>query len=221
MAGTEHLVVGVLDDEPETPAGPGEESRSSRDDLLRRAAIAGGTVLTGGVLSAGLPRLAASAPSPAQDVQILNLALLLEYLQAAFYRESSQRAFVGGELRRFVDVVAGHEQEHVDFLRDALGGDAREEPRFDFGESTRSDRSVAATSVDLEDLAVSAYNGQAPNLTPDALAAAAEIVSVHARHAAWIRSITGRTPAIQATDQPRTQAQVEAALEATGFLRPS
>jgi rubrerythrin len=171
------------------------------------------------VLLAGLPRLAVSAPSPAQDVEVLNFALLLEYLQAAFYREAAKRASLGPELSQFVDIVAGHEQEHVDFLRETLGDDAREEPTFSFGNATQTARRVTVTSVALEDLGVAAHNGQATNLTKEALAAAAQIVSVHARHAAWIRSIAGRTPAIQATDQSKTQAQVEAALEATGFLR--
>ena len=37
-----------------------------------------------------------------------------------------------------------------------------------------------------------AYNGQAANVTPNAFAAAARIVSVEARHAAWVRTIAGR-----------------------------
>jgi hypothetical protein len=216
----EHLSVEVFDEEAGLREALDEESASSREDLLRRAVVAGGTVLAGGVLVAGLPRLAESAPSPAQDAEVLNFALLLEYLQAAFYREAAERASLGRELSQFVEIVGGHEQEHVDFLRETLGDAAREEPTFDFGNATGTARRVGVTSVALEDLGVAAYNGQATNLTPDALAAAAQIVSVHARHAAWIRSIVGKTPAIQATDQPKTQAQVEAALEATGFLRP-
>jgi rubrerythrin len=217
---SEHLVVRVVDEDDGRREALDEESVSSREELLRRAAVAGGTILAGGVLIAGLPRLAVSAPSPAQDVEVLNFALLLEYLQAAFYREALERASIGEELAQFVEVVGGHEQEHVDFLREALGNEAREEPRFDFGNATRTQGRIAVTAVVLEDLGVAAYNGQATNLTKDALAAAAQIVSVHARHAAWIRSIVGMTPASQATDEPKTQAQVEAALEATRFLRP-
>ena len=47
------------------------------------------------------------------------------------------------------------------------------------------------TALKLEDLGVAAYNAQAPNLTKAALAAAARIVSVEARHAAWIRDVRG------------------------------
>ena len=38
------------------------------------------------------------------------------------------------------------------------------------------------------------YNGQAVNLTPKTLAAAARIVSVEARHAAWARALAGKDP---------------------------
>ena len=108
----------------------------------------------------------------------------------------------------------------MDFLRETLGDAAARGADLRLRQRERELRErVSATSVALEDFGVAAYNGQATNLTSDALAAAAQIVSVHARHAAWIRSIVGKTPAIQATDRPKTQAQVEAALEATGFLR--
>lgn len=216
-----HVIVDVVDEKTALREALDEGGMGTREDLLRRAALAGGTIVAGGILIGGLPRLAVSAPSPAQDAEILNFALLLEYLLAAFYRQSARRASLDGELAEFVDVVGGQEQEHVDFLRDALGNNAQDRPSFDFGNATSTPRRVATTAVTLEDLGVAAYNGQATNLTKDTLAAAAQIVSVHARHAAWIRSIVGRTPAIQATDQPKTQAQVEAALEATGFLGPS
>ena len=52
----------------------------------------------------------------------------------------------------------------------------------------------------LEDAGVLAYNGEASNLTRKSLAAAAEIVSVEGRHAAWIRDIVGVPPAPRAAD---------------------
>jgi len=71
----------------------------------------------------------------------------------------------------------------------------------------------------LEDTGVAAYNGQATNLTRGALAIAAKIVSVEGRHAAWIRTIAGKSPAADATDPALTEAQALAALRKTGFLR--
>ncbi|MGH3057276.1 MAG: hypothetical protein ACRDPP_03440, partial [Gaiellaceae bacterium] len=70
-----------------------EDLTSTRERFLRRAVVAGGTLAVGGVVLAGLPRLAASAAqSAAQDAEIFNFALLLEYTQAAFYDEAVERA---------------------------------------------------------------------------------------------------------------------------------
>ena len=47
------------------------------------------------------------------------------------------------------------------------------------------------------------------NLTPTTLAAAARIVSVEARHAAWARALAGKDPAPVAVDVPITVAQAK------------
>jgi hypothetical protein len=51
------------------------------------------------------------------------------------------------------------------------------------------------------------------------LGAAARIVSVEARHAAWIRAIAGKPPAVDATDPIASEREVRAAVEKLGFLR--
>jgi hypothetical protein len=200
-------------------ANSGVDARASRAALLKRAAITGGAVTAGGVLLGGLPRLASSAPSPAQDARILNLVLLLEYVEVGFYAEARAKGALKGELRTFASVVGGHEQQHVSFLKKALGAAARKPPRLDFGKATRDPDAFVKAAVVLEDTSVAAYNGQATNLTAGTLAAAAKIVSVEARHAAWIRAIAGEVPAADATDSPLTAAQVLAALRRTGFVK--
>ena len=105
-----------------------------------------------------------------------------------------------GELREYVNVVGAHEQQHVSFLKTALGAKARGKPRLAFGRSTTDPDAFVAAAVALEDTSVAAYNGQATNLTNATLTAAAKIVSVEARHAAWIRAIAGKPPAADATD---------------------
>jgi hypothetical protein len=198
----------------------GQPRVESRANALKRALAVGGGILAGGVFIAGLPRQAASAPSPAQDVEILNFALLLEYLESAFFTEASVGGLTG-ELLEFADVVRGHERAHVAFLRDALGSKARKEPTFDFGEATSDPQAFTDAAVLLQDLAVAAYNGQAANLTTGALEAAAKIVSVEARHAGWIRAIAGLNPAPEATEVPKTAEEATAALNRTTFLRSS
>jgi hypothetical protein len=215
----DHVSVRVPETRTALSAAVGDESTSSRDQFLRRAVVAGGTLVLGGVVVAGLPRLAASAgQSAAADAEIFNFALLLEYMQAAFYGEAVERAELTGELLEFATLVVEHERAHVDYLRDALGADARAEPTTDFGEATADPAAFGAAAVTLEDVAVAAYNGQAGNLTKDALRAAATIISVDARHAAWIRSIVGETPAAQAVDKPLSAEAAVARLDDTGFL---
>jgi Ferritin-like domain len=194
------------------------DEATSRDEVLRKAIGAGGAVLGGGALLAGLPRLASSAPSPAQDVRVLNFILVIEEMQAAFYAEALRRGRLKGELRRFARIVGEHERAHVRFIRSALKGKARRRPGLDFGSATSAEDEFTAAAITLEDTGVAAYNGQAGNLTPGGLGAAARIVSVEARHAAWIRDIAGKSPAADPTDAAKSERQVRTALEATGFL---
>ncbi len=198
-----------------------ESETRTRGDLIRRALVAGGTLTLGGVAVAGLPSLARSAPSPAQDVRILNLVLLLEFLEEAFYADTVRRGALTGERRQFAEVVGAHERAHVAFLAKTLGTAARKKPKFSFGDATRDPAKFTAAALALEDLSVAAYNGQAANLTKGTLAAAARIVSVEARHAAWIRFIAGKVPAPQPTDQPATADQVTAGIRRTGFVQPA
>lgn len=190
----------------------------SRRELLKVAIAGGGAVLLGGVAVERMLGSTAATPSAKQDRRILNYALLLEYLQAAFYAEAISRGRLRGELREFADVVGGHEQAHVAFLKKALGANAREKPPFHFGAATRNPQKFAATAQALEDAGVAAYNGQAANVTKPILAAAITIVSVEARHAAWIRDILGLAPAPYAADPGATPNEVTTKLRSLGVL---
>jgi hypothetical protein len=187
----------------------------TRGALVRRSALATAAVGAG---TGGWLVEAAMSASPTHDREIFNLALLLEHLQASFYEEALARGELRGELRDFARVVVEHERAHVRALQDALGPAARPAPRFRFGGATRDATKFARTAAHLEDLGVSAYNGQAGNLTKPALATAAEIVSVDARHAGWIRAIRGQDAAPDPTDRALTAGQVQRALRRTGFM---
>jgi hypothetical protein len=187
----------------------------TRADLLRR----GGLAAAGGLVGAGAlarARGVGAAQSPGQEQQVLNLLLLVERTEVAFYRQALAKAGLSGEMHGYAEVVLDHERAHLQALEQALGNAADEPPSFDFGGATRSPAAFAEAAAQLEDVAVAAYNGQAGNVGPDAFLLAARIVSVEARHAAWIRSIADRDPAPDAVDQARTAAQVRSALERIG-----
>jgi Ferritin-like domain len=194
------------------PAAP--ESPGTRSDLLRRGGLAAAGGLTGAAALAHAGGV--GAQSAAQERQVLNLLLLVERTEAAFYEKALSEASLTGEMREFAQVVLEHERAHVQALEQALGPAADEEPTFDFGDATGSPQAFADAAAGLEDVAVAAYNGQAGNVGPDAFLVAARIVSVEARHAAWIRSIVDRDPAPDAVDQPQTAEEVRTALERIG-----
>jgi ferritin-like protein len=195
--------------------------RSSRREALRRGSIAAAALAAGAGIGLGRrPASAAAAvPSPAQDRAIFNFALLLEYLQAAFYSEATRQKALTGDVRSFAEIVSEHERAHVAFLRKALGPHARAAPRFEFGNATRDERAFLKAAVLLENTGVLAYNGQAANLTRPALAAAAEIVSVEGRHAAWISDLAGEPPAPRAADVGVSSTDVVRTLQSTHFLK--
>lgn len=200
-------------------AAPAVSEQSTRGELLLRALTAAGGVGVGGLLVGSFAGSAASAPSPAQDVRILNYFLLLEYLQARLYEEARTADALTGELRRFAEVAGAHEREHVDALRAVLAGDARPTPAFRFGQAVENDRRFAAAALTVEETAAAAYIGQAANLTRKQTRTIARIVPVEARHAAWIRAIVHREPAPHAADPARTPQQVERTIRRTGFVK--
>ena len=187
----------------------------ARADLFRGAGAAAAAAAVG-VAAAGRHGSAQAAPSAEQDRRVLELLLLVEQTEFAFYEEASGGGALTGELAEYAKVVLDHERQHVAFLQEQLGPAAEAPPRFDFGQATRDPQEFARTAARLEDVAVAAYNGQATNVSDAVLGAAARIVSVEARHAAWVRSIDGRDPAPDATDTPSTEDEVREALREIG-----
>ena len=188
--------------------------------LTRGSLVRGGLALAGGSAAlAAWPLPTSSAPSAKQDAAILRFGLLVEDLQAAFYADALDRGALSGELLEFARVVGRHERAHADHIRKALGAGAPTAPRFDFGEASAGPTNFARTAIKLEDLGLAAYNGAATSLTADTLADAARIVSVEARHAAWIRDIVGQLPAPRAADRAISAREAKAAIDRTGFVR--
>ena len=195
------------------------DERTTRSDLLERVVMTGAGFAAGGIVIAALPDLAGSKPSPKQDAAILNFALLLEYVQAGFYADALERGSLTGERREFARTVGAHERAHAKFLRTALGEKAHKAPKLDFGDDTSSPDTFTDSALKLEDLSVAAYNAAAPSLSKPALAAAAKIVSVEARHAAWIRAVAGVTPAPYAAEPQLSVNRVTKTLNGSGYIK--
>ncbi len=198
---------------------------TTRRDVLRRAGVVAGTAAAATLIPA-TGAFGRQGGSTANDVKILNYALTLEYLEAAFYAEvlAKGTAIKDASVRNFAETVAAHEATHVSALQGALGAKAVSSPKFDFKGTTASQKSFLKTSKVLEDTGVSAYQGQAPLIHNNAyLAVAGSILAVEARHAAWVRDLLGAgktvLPAPLAFNAPMSMSQVLSAVKSTGFIK--
>jgi hypothetical protein len=205
-------------------------SESTRRAMLRGTAVAGGTVAAGALLGVRPDR--ASARSRKLDYQILNFALTLEYLEAAFYRAAVNSGALSGPTLNFAKLVGQHEQTHVSLLRTALKK-ARQstvaQPKFNFAGTTDDPAKFLKTSFTLENEGVKAYLGQAGRIKSGAyLSTAARIVTTEARHAAGAaillnqmaltdKSAGSVTPS-GAFDVGADRASVLATVKSTGFI---
>jgi rubrerythrin len=185
----------------------------SRSEVILKGALAAGAVY--GAVMVGPFVGKALAMSGSSDVDILNFALTLEYLESTFYKEAKTRAKASGDLKRLIELVGRDEDEHVGALTETikkLGGKPVAEPKFDFPySSTAGFLKLAQT---FEDTGVSAYNGAAPQIkSKEVLEAAGSIVQVEARHAAAIRLQNGDEPAPVAFDPALSEAKVLKAVE--------
>ena len=174
--------------------------------------------------AAGAAAMFGAVASPARgvtkgDVAILNYALSLEYLQAAFYTEAEQMGAILGQTARAMRVVGAVERAHVKAFRKLLAAQAVKRPVYDFRGTTEDQQAFLKTAVAFEDLAVAAYKGQAHLIEADGvLAAAVAIHSVEARHAAWMRHLFGIRPAMQAFDDAKPKAEILKIVRSTSFV---
>jgi len=127
------------------------------------------------------------------DFGILNYAYALEQLEAAFYSKVITSPYAGMpalEMALLTD-IRDHEIAHREFFKNALGSNAIQALTPDFSKIDFTSRTaVLGAAKAFEDLGVSAYNGAGKLITnPAYLTIAGKIVSVEARHAAYIRDI--------------------------------
>jgi hypothetical protein len=173
-----------------------------------------------------------SAPSNLDDLDILTFALNLEYLEAEFYLNAATGTglaanevhgkggvgrVAGGRKVNFSNPlvsdycqeIAADENNHVKFLRSALGNQVVGRPTIDIGTAFTTaaqaagviaagqtfdpyadDVSFLLGAYIFEDVGVTAYSGAAPFITDKTLlAAAAGILAVEAYHAGLVRTL--------------------------------
>ena len=158
------------------------------------------------------------------DVEVLNYALTLEYLEAEFYRQGNSAGLVSGKEKTYLDQVQVDEESHVATIRSTItkiGGSPVAAPGVDFGDSFANRESFLTTAHIFENTGVSAYLGAAGYIKDKAiLQAAAGIFGVEARHAAIIGSLLGLKAEggvyMGAVETPKTSAEVIEAV--TPFL---
>jgi rubrerythrin len=211
-----------------------EVAGDTRLGFLKKAGLAGGAVMGGGaVMSALAPSAFAASGTgrpPAKfgkgDIGVLNYALTLEYLEAAFYNgATAANLTLTPQVAAFLKTVTADENAHVKFLKKALGSKAAKEPKFNFAGANTSPETFMKTAAVLENTGVHAYLGQVLNIkNPAYVAAAGSILTIEARHASVIGLLNEAAPtgAMIAPDgpfdKPWTASKVLSEVEKTKFI---
>ena len=167
-AGALALFVAACGNDDEEETGTGSSSQQ------------GGGEMSGGKASKG-------------DLEILNYALTLEFLEADFYEKVVDADLLKGDQLDLAKRFGEIEREHVNALTktvESMGGRPAKAPETKF--PLESGKQVLELAATVENLGANAYLGQAGRIKdPQVLASALSIHSVEARHAAALNSVVG------------------------------
>ena len=187
----------------------------TREAFIVRGALAAGTVY--GLSTVGPFVSQALAQSDGGDVDILNFALTLEFLEAAFYAQALKETKLSGDVKKLAETIKKDEDAHVEGLMAGIkgaGGTPVKAPGVDFGDAFASEASFLKTAITFEDLGVGAYNGAGPQIqSKEILATAGSIVQIEARHAGAVRLAAGQPIAPSAFDVGIPKAKVLTAVK--------
>ena len=178
------------------------EKLNGRREVIRNFTRFAGKVSVAAMpIALGTMLQKAYGQTPTSAIDILNYALKLEYLEAAFYEKGLATAdLIEADDKAALTIIGGHETAHVNYIKTAIsaaGGTPVDSPEFDFTAAgafpdvfTNYDTFLAVAQT-FEDTGVRAYKGQAASLmaSNEVLLAALSIHSVEARHASHIRQM--------------------------------
>ncbi|KAI8964899.1 ferritin-like domain-containing protein [Daldinia sp. FL1419] len=155
---------------------------------------------------------AAAAALGLADVDILQFALTLEWLEASFYQQGfakfsdDQFTALGLNAIQLNDLkgIGSSEQSHVGFLQSSIaqaGVQPVQPCEYDFGFTDAA--GMVATASILENVGISAYLGAAPLVSDGKiLSAAASILTIEARHQSFVRVASGVAASPSPFDTP-------------------
>lgn len=184
----------------------------TRSSFILRGALAAGAVYGTSAVAPFVSQALATTGSG--DVEILNFALTLEYLETDFYKVKGKQVGLSGQAKAYATQFGAEEEQHVAALIAAiksLGGKPIKKPTFAF--PAANEKSFLTLASVLENTGVGAYNGAAPQIkSKQVLGSAGSIVQVEARHAAAINLLIGKSPTpTEGFDKPLSKSQVLAA----------
>ncbi len=135
---------------------------------------------------------------PRGDLDVVNYALTLEFLEEDFYEAVVSSGVLGGREAELAEKILDNESEHVQALA-AVAKDLGKpvgRPATDFDSVISGGRDkVIRVAADLEGTGAGAYLAEAAKITSDdILASALAIHTVEARHASILNLLAGRSP---------------------------
>ena len=136
----------------------------------------------------------AQAPHGGRDLEVVNFALTLEYIEADFYDQVVESGVLSGAEADLFKLIQDTEHEHVDALTalsKKIGGHGIDKPATKFPIGKDRGR-IIRVGAQLESIGAAAYLGQADAIeNREVLAAAVSIHTIEARHAAKLSLLAG------------------------------
>ena len=198
-------------------------SASRRSFFTNTAVLFGAGALASKILDAQQINI---TPPPLTDIDILNYALALEHLEAAFYVQAGGRftandyvntnytpifgSAINNNVASYIQAIRDHELAHVQAISATirqLGGVPVLPCSYIFGVNDVNE--FLAVAMALENTGVMAYDGALALISnPDVKQAAATVAVVEARHASYLNVLNGQIPFPAAFDTPKSRIEI-------------